>query len=114
MTPAQIYPRSERQLVLDALADTRVVMLLGARQVGKSTLARQIVENEHAAQVVDLDKPAPREAALRDPLGFIAGLDRPVLIDEVQRGGPELLLAIKSVVDEDLSPPHAGRLDGAG
>lgn len=79
-------------------------MLLGARQVGKSTLARQIVENEHAAQVVDLDKPAPREAALRDPVGFIAGLDRPVLIDEVQRGGPELLLAIKSVVDEDLSP----------
>lgn len=104
MSTARIYPRSERRLVLDALADTRVVMLLGARQVGKSTLARQIVENEHAAQVVDLDQPAPREAALTDPVGFVAGLERPVLIDEVQRGGPELLLAIKSVVDRDLSP----------
>src|SRR5665811_232196 len=64
----RIYPRSERRLVLEALADTRVVMLLGARQVGKSTLARQIVEDEHVAQVVDLDRPAPRQAALTDQL----------------------------------------------
>lgn len=104
MATSRIYPRSEREHVLDALADTRVVMLLGARQVGKSTLARQIVEDEHPAQVVDLDQRAAREAALTDPVGFVAGLDRPVLIDEVQRGGPELLLAIKSIVDKDLSP----------
>jgi predicted AAA+ superfamily ATPase len=44
---------------------------------------------------------AAREAARSDPEGFIAGLKRPVLIDEVQRGGPDLLLAIKSVVDKD-------------
>lgn len=104
MPSTRIYPRSERRLIVEALRDTRVVMLLGARQVGKSTLARQIVANEHAAQVVDLDRPAPRAAALKDPVGFIAALDRPVLIDEVQRGGPELLLAIKSVVDRDFSP----------
>lgn len=104
VTVSHIYPRSERRLITDALADTRVVMVLGARQVGKSTMARQIVEGEHPAQIVDLDQPAPRKAALTDPVGFVAGLDRPVLIDEVQRGGPELLLAIKMVVDRDLSP----------
>ena len=99
-----MYPRNEHRLVLEALADTRVVMLLGARQVGKSTLARRIAGEGRVNQVVDLDNRRQREAALADPVGFIAALERPVLIDEVQRGGPELLLAIKAVVDRDLSP----------
>jgi len=104
MSSGRLFPRSEHRLVLEALADTRVVMLLGARQVGKSTLARQIVDEGHVEHVVDLDQRVQRQAALTDPVGFIASLERPVLIDEVQRGGPELLLAIKSVVDRDLSP----------
>ncbi len=79
-------------------------MVLGARQVGKSTLARRVAEEGHIAQVVNLDQRSQRNAALTDPVGFIAGLDRPVLIDEVQRGGPELMLAIKMVVDRDQSP----------
>ncbi|MBS1677714.1 MAG: hypothetical protein JST08_10055 [Actinobacteria bacterium] len=53
---------------------------------------------------MNLDEQAPREAALADPEAFVAGLQRPVLIDEVQRGGPDLFLAIKSIVDEHLSP----------
>jgi predicted AAA+ superfamily ATPase len=81
-----------------------VVLLLGARQVGKSTLAQQIVGGEHPASTVNLDVQAPREAANTDPEGFVAGLRRPVLIDEVQRGGPDLLLAIKSMVDRDMTP----------
>jgi uncharacterized protein len=103
-TDAAIFPRGARGLILEALKDTRVVLLQGGRQTGKSTLARQIAASEHPAQIVDFDQRAPREAALRDPAGFIAGLDRPVLIDEIQRGGPELMLAIKLIVDRDLSP----------
>jgi uncharacterized protein len=80
------------------------VFLLGARQVGKSTLARQIATGDHAATIVDLDDPAPRNAALDDPVGFIAGLERPAFIDEIQRGGPDLVLATKSVVGRDVSP----------
>jgi predicted AAA+ superfamily ATPase len=90
--------------VTQALADTRVVALLGARQVGKSTLAEEIAGDEHPASSVNLDTQAPREAALADPEGFVAGLKRPVLIDEVQRGGADLLLAIKATVDTDLTP----------
>lgn len=101
---AELFPRGARGLVVEALADTRGVFVLGARQVGKSTLARQIARKEHPAQVVSLDDQGPREAALSDPEGFVAGLRRPVMIDEVQRGGSDLLLAIKTVVDEDLSP----------
>ncbi len=75
----------------------------GARQVGKSTLARQIAAGQHLASEFSLDVRATREAALADPEGFVAGLDGPVLIDEVQRA-PELLLAIKDAVDRDLTP----------
>jgi predicted AAA+ superfamily ATPase len=89
---------------VEALSDARVVLLLGARQVGKSTLAQQIADDDHPARVVSFDERAPRQAALRDPAGFVAGLKRPVLLDEAQRGGPELMLAIKAVVDRDRSP----------
>lgn len=101
---AELFPRRARDLVVEALGDTRAVFLLGARQVGKSTLARQIATERGFAETANFDERGPREAALQDPAGFVAELAKPVLIDEVQRGGPELLLAIKSAVDEDLSP----------
>lgn len=100
----ELIPRASRTLLVEALGDTRVVLLLGARQVGKSTLAEAIVGSDHPAGSVNLDTQAPREAANSDPEGFIAGLERPVLIDEVQRGGADLLLAIKSAVDKDNTP----------
>lgn len=99
-----LFPRAARSIVTEALTDTRVVMLMGARQVGKSTLAKQIVREDHPATIVNLDEQPAREAALADPEGFVAELPRPVLIDEVQRGGPDLFLAIKSRVDEEPSP----------
>lgn len=99
-----MLPRAGQILVTEALADTRVVLLMGARQVGKSTLAQQIVHSGYPASVVNLDEQAQREAALADPEAFVAGLPRPVMIDEVQRGGPDLFLAIKSIVDVDRSP----------
>lgn len=101
---AEIFPRGDRGLIVEALGDTRGVFVLGARQVGKSTLAQQIAKNEHPAQIINLDQKAPRDAALSDPEGFVAGLRRPVLIDEVQRGSSDLLLAIKEALDKDMSP----------
>ena len=100
----ELIPRGSHKLIAEALGDTRVVLLLGARQVGKSTLAEEIVATDHPASAINLDTQAPREAANSDPEGFISGLRRPVLIDEVQRGGPDLLLAIKAAVDKDHAP----------
>ena len=99
-----MIPRGTRALLLDALSDTRVVLLMGARQVGKSTLAQGVTQEGHPSQIVSLDEAPARELAVTDPEGFVAGLQRPVLIDEVQRGGPDLFLAIKNVVDQDKSP----------
>jgi predicted AAA+ superfamily ATPase len=87
--------------VAEALADTRVVLINGARQVGKSTLVRGVA-GERAAEWRDLDRPEVRQSAQADPTGFIA-FDDLVVIDEIQRA-PELLLAIKSAVDEDPRP----------
>lgn len=97
------YQRYSRQQVLDGLADTRVVFIAGARQVGKTTLAESIASREHPMRQVSLDDAGLLEAARSDPAGFIAASPTPVLIDEIQRA-PELLLAIKMVVDHDRSP----------
>jgi uncharacterized protein len=98
-----IYARHAHALVLEALADTRVVYVMGARQVGKSTLTGLIAEHDHPARTVTLDDAVTRAAAQADPVGFLAGLDEPVVIDEVQRV-PDLLLAIKETVDRDPAP----------
>ncbi|MGH3114629.1 MAG: ATP-binding protein, partial [Gaiellaceae bacterium] len=98
-----IFPRHARSLVLDALADTRIVLVMGARQVGKTTLTRDIVADAYPAQALTLDDKTTRDAAEADPTGFVAGLDGPALIDEVQRA-PGLLFAIKESVDLDPRP----------
>ena len=89
--------------LLDGLRDTPVVYLQGARQTGKSTLAHAIAERHHPALYVTLDTAAVLAAAAGDPEGFVAGLERPVVIDEVQRA-PALALAIKAAVDADRRP----------
>ncbi len=99
MTPPYL-PRLIRDRVLESLADTPVVCLLGPRQVGKTTLAQRI-DPERA--YLNLDDGMLLEAARQDPLGFVEGLPERVTLDEVQRA-PELLLAIKSVVDRDRQP----------
>ena len=102
--PAAILPRRSSDLVADALVDTRAVLLIGARQAGKSTLAEQLLGNAPSGSISNLDEVPVREAAINDPEGFIAGLSRPAFIDEVQRAGPDLFLAIKRAVDENKDP----------
>lgn len=85
-----------------SLADTRVVLLNGARQTGKSTLARNIAEI-HAAPYLSLDDPTVLALARSDPDALVTGHSGLVVIDEVQHA-PELFRAIKRVVDTDSRP----------
>jgi len=98
-----VVARHLRPRVLEALDDTRVVVVLGARQVGKSTLVQHVATRDRPATILTLDDQATRDAAAADPTGFLAGLVTPVVIDEVQRV-PDLLLAIKVRVDRDPAP----------
>lgn len=89
--------------ILEALADTPVVFLRGARQSGKSTLVRTIAEETYPARYVTLDNAGILSAASVDPTGFLAGLETPVVIDEAQRV-PALFLSIKEDVDNHRTP----------
>ncbi|WFU90095.1 ATP-binding protein (plasmid) [Rhizobium sp. CC1099] len=95
-----IYPRLVEQRVNDAMSDTRVVLIIGPRQSGKTTLAKKMAGAEMAYYT--LDNATTLGAAQQDPVGFVRGMDR-AIIDEVQRA-PELLLAIKESVDTDQRP----------
>jgi hypothetical protein len=86
-----------------ALGDTPVVLIHGARQTGKTTLARWAAEGVHPARFLSFDDATVLSAALSDPSGFISSLSGPVVLDEVQRA-LSLFPAIKLSVDRDRRP----------
>lgn len=97
-----LLSRAIEARVHEALADTPVVVVNGARQVGKTTLV-QSLRYRGTSELVSLDDPASREAAEMDPRAFV---DRPVdtlVIDEAQLV-PALFRAIKMEVDRDRRP----------
>ncbi len=93
-----LLSRHARTNLTQALAESRAVALIGARQVGKSTLARDLAMNEFPAQYISLDDEVAADTARADPRGFVAKIEGPTVIDEVQRA-PGLLLAIKERLD---------------
>lgn len=97
-----MYKRYCKKSVIEALSDTPVVIILGPRQTGKTTLAKQLQLKDTI--YITLDDSTICGAAKLDPIGFIRSLQaRCIVIDEVQRA-PELLLAIKQQIDEDRKP----------
>ncbi len=91
-------------LLADALSDTPVVLINGAWQSGKSTLAQaQSALSGAPRRYLTLDDAVVLNAAKSDPSGFINGLQGAVTLDEVQRV-PELFLAIKAAVDRQRLP----------
>ena len=105
---AGLFSRHAERMTAEALTDTRVVVVNGARQVGKSTLAELIAARSVGARELYLDDQAVRAAAEADPSAFVRH-DGLLMIDEIQRV-PELLLAIKREVDRDSG--LGGRLIG--
>lgn len=95
-----MYPRLAEKRIREALSDTRVVLISGPRQSGKTTLAMELAEKD--MPFLSLDDPTLLASVSSDPVSFLRGMDR-AIIDEVQRA-PELLLAIKTEVDRDKRP----------
>ena len=95
-----MYKRFVESRASEALSDTPVVLIVGPRRAGKTTLVRKMEETNRT--YITLDDQTVLDAAQADPVGFIRGLDQ-ATIDEIQRA-PELLLAIKKSVDEDYRP----------
>lgn len=95
-----IFRRYIQRNVTEALDDTRVVLIVGPRQAGKTTLVRQFVSDDRP--YLTLDDPATFSRAKADPVEFVRSLNKAV-IDEIQRA-PELMIVIKESVDRDTRP----------
>ncbi|GAB7140893.1 ATP-binding protein [Deferribacterales bacterium RsTz2092] len=92
------YLRWQRQAVKKALATRRVVIVSGARQTGKTTLARQVVDK--GGDYRTLDDTNLFALAVADPKGFVKKSAKTMIIDEIQKV-PKLIPEIKIVVDND-------------
>lgn len=90
--------RWQEKGIKEALNSRRVVILSGARQCGKTTTSKTIVDRDCIFRT--LDDTTLLLAAQSDPKNFIKHSKKIMVIDEVQRV-PELITAIKKVVDED-------------
>ncbi len=81
---------------------SRVTVLNGPRQAGKTTLARSICE-ERSGTYLTMDDDVILAAARNDPVGLIQAAG-PIVIDEIQRVGEPMVLAIKAAVDNEPRP----------
>ncbi|MCC8103793.1 MAG: ATP-binding protein [Clostridiales bacterium] len=76
----------------------KVVLITGARQVGKTTMLKHLSEGSERTYVT-MDNAMARELAQADPVLFFQTYKPPILIDEVQKA-PELFEQIKVICDE--------------
>lgn len=74
-----------------------VVTILGPRQSGKTTLAKEYFKNY---SYVNLEEPQDRQLAMEDPYGLFKKYPTPIVIDEVQRV-PEILSVIQVLADKE-------------
>lgn len=106
MPPEVAYPRLAAPRLIEALADTPVVLIHGPRQCGKTTLAQQIGWSPDSArryEYLSFDDAVTLGAASADPIGFVAELPERVILDEVQRA-PGIFPALKALVDRRRAP----------
>jgi uncharacterized protein len=98
MIDNSILPRAMTAVVARALGIFPVVVLTGARQTGKSTLAKEL-QPLASRRYVTLDVARNRSLAAAEPEVLLAHSDpTPITVDEIQRA-PDLLLSIKQAVD---------------
>jgi uncharacterized protein len=105
--PEQVQYSLQTRSVLGSirrqLGFARVVVVNGPRQAGKTSLLR-LLQAELGGEYQSLDDATVLRAARSDPAGFVLESGRPTFIDEVQRGGDPLVLAVKSAVDRVPTP----------
>ncbi len=105
MTSTDLISRHSLPWARELVDAFPAVVVEGARQVGKSTLATMLIEGSgRPARYLTLDDDVQRAAARSDPQAFVDQIpDGLLVIDEIQRA-PELLLPIKASIDRHRGP----------
>jgi predicted AAA+ superfamily ATPase len=98
-----MFDRLTRRRVEEALSWSPAVALFGPRQVGKSTLAREIARQHADSLVLDLERPQPRERLAQIDAFFVANRHRLIVFDEVQFV-PELFRELRAEIDAHRRP----------
>jgi uncharacterized protein len=94
-----MFKRYIKPLLAKALKRSPVILLNGARQIGKTTLALEFMK-EKGYTYITFDDEITYLAAKSNSTDFLSAMDKPLIIDEVQRV-PEIFLAIKRDVDNN-------------
>ena len=102
MPELPLHKRLIEPTLVEALADSPVVLIHGPRQCGKTTLARMLGD-KLGYSYISFDDDVTRVGAEIDPVGFVDGLPERATLDEIQRV-PGLFTSLKAAVDRDRHP----------
>ncbi|MEM1312427.1 MAG: ATP-binding protein [Patescibacteria group bacterium] len=99
----EILKRSITQKLINSLEDTPVVIINGARQVGKSTLVKELIDQSILSEYITLDNLSVLGALRQSPKNFLSRLKHGTVINEIQKS-PEVFPVIKEIIDQDRKP----------
>jgi uncharacterized protein len=101
----KMIDRGLEKKMIRALSSFPALAILGARQVGKTTLAKQLSGKiKKSTHYVDLERPSTLAAIMREPEEYFATYgSQCVIIDEVQRL-PSLFPLLRSLIDDNRKP----------
>ncbi len=94
-----MYDRKAKKKIIQIFNNSRITLINGARQCGKTTIVKQIAK-ENNIEYITLDDPQKLDFAKSDPKNFINFYSSPIIIDEIQYAN-ELIPYIKMKVDNE-------------
>jgi predicted AAA+ superfamily ATPase len=98
-----MFSRIAQPALATALTWSPAVAILGPRQIGKTTLARALLETHPNALYLDLESPQDRAALGDGPLFLQAHAEQLIILDEVQHT-PELFSVLRGEIDRARRP----------
>lgn len=98
-----MFKRVARYTVKEDMKDFPVVIILGARQVGKTTLVKQIFDDRENELFLDLEKDSDRNR-LSDPELFLTSLTHKTVIIDKAQAMPDIFRILRPIVDEHQRP----------
>jgi uncharacterized protein len=99
----KLYPRSLKNSIIEGAKLSPVIVINGARQTGKSTIAKELINEGVFSNYLTLDDPNVIANILNDPENYLKNLPAGTVIDEIQKL-PSIFGILKKIVDDNRTP----------